>query len=305
VLNGHERSSEYEFVMQCWTREELDSLLTCGTASSRWFYYGAYDPDIAPGASDPAGRAGSRAEDARLKRLAQEGTRSKYGFALFVFALGCGSGAAPLQGTRDWAAESAPAWSEDQLCAGVTFEARGCSTPCAPCRRHLFVPSRSAAPALQRRAAADRLRPDDLPTLHRRLHDRGAGCRTRDRVLDLGTGSGYQAAILGALRKRSTRSRIVAPLAERARATLASLGYRNIEVRTGNGLPRMAEACAVRPHHGDGSARRGAGRAPLQQLKAGGLMAIPSAASRRNCGSWRPHRDGTQTLRTLPCDLSR
>ena len=64
VLNGHERSSEYEFVMQCWTREELDSLLQRNGFESV-VYYGAYDPDIAPGASDRLVALAVRAEDAK------------------------------------------------------------------------------------------------------------------------------------------------------------------------------------------------------------------------------------------------
>jgi protein-L-isoaspartate(D-aspartate) O-methyltransferase len=56
-----------------------------------------------------------------------------------------------------------------------------------------------------------------------------------DRVLEIGTGSGYQAAVLSVLAKDVFTIEIVAPLAERARATLLDLGYRNVEVRTGNG----------------------------------------------------------------------
>ena len=54
-------------------------------------------------------------------------------------------------------------------------------------------------------------------------------------VLEIGTGSGYQAAVLILLAGRVYTIEIIAPLAERARGTLATLGYRNIEVRTGNG----------------------------------------------------------------------
>ena len=61
------------------------------------------------------------------------------------------------------------------------------------------------------------------------------------RVLEIGTGSGYQAAILGVLAHQVYTIEIVAPLAARAGATLADLGYRNIEVRTGNGYLGWAE----------------------------------------------------------------
>jgi protein-L-isoaspartate(D-aspartate) O-methyltransferase len=55
------------------------------------------------------------------------------------------------------------------------------------------------------------------------------------RVLEIGTGSGYQAAVLGLLASQVYTIEIVAPLAARARATLAALGFENIEVRTSNG----------------------------------------------------------------------
>jgi protein-L-isoaspartate(D-aspartate) O-methyltransferase len=55
------------------------------------------------------------------------------------------------------------------------------------------------------------------------------------RVLEIGTGSGYQAAVLGELAGQVYTIEILAPLADRARQTLAELGYRNVNVRTGNG----------------------------------------------------------------------
>ena len=49
--NGHERSSDYTFVMQCWTRDELDSYLTqSGFVAPA--YFGAYDIDVAAGTTD-------------------------------------------------------------------------------------------------------------------------------------------------------------------------------------------------------------------------------------------------------------
>jgi protein-L-isoaspartate(D-aspartate) O-methyltransferase len=55
------------------------------------------------------------------------------------------------------------------------------------------------------------------------------------RVLEVGTGSGYQAAVLGELAAEVYTIEIVAPLAERARGTLAELGYANVHVRHGDG----------------------------------------------------------------------
>ena len=49
--HGHERSSDYRFVMQCWTRDELDSCL----ARSGFMapaYFGAYAGDVPAGTTD-------------------------------------------------------------------------------------------------------------------------------------------------------------------------------------------------------------------------------------------------------------
>lgn len=56
-----------------------------------------------------------------------------------------------------------------------------------------------------------------------------------DRVLEVGTGSGYQAAVLAELVDQVYSIEIVEPLAERARATLETLGYENVHVRSGDG----------------------------------------------------------------------
>ncbi|HEX5066419.1 MAG TPA: protein-L-isoaspartate(D-aspartate) O-methyltransferase [Myxococcota bacterium] len=56
-----------------------------------------------------------------------------------------------------------------------------------------------------------------------------------ERVLEIGTGSGYQAAILSKLAKQVYSIEIVPELAQRARADLARLGFANVEVRQGDG----------------------------------------------------------------------
>jgi len=64
-----------------------------------------------------------------------------------------------------------------------------------------------------------------------------------DVVLDVGTGSGYQAAVLAKLAKRVYSIEIVPELAASARSQLEALGYTNVEVITGDGwagLPALA-----------------------------------------------------------------
>jgi protein-L-isoaspartate(D-aspartate) O-methyltransferase len=60
-------------------------------------------------------------------------------------------------------------------------------------------------------------------------------------VLEIGTGSGYQAAVLSPLVKHVYTIEIVPELARSARATLEKLGYKNISVRTGNGYKGWPE----------------------------------------------------------------
>jgi protein-L-isoaspartate(D-aspartate) O-methyltransferase len=59
--------------------------------------------------------------------------------------------------------------------------------------------------------------------------------RPGDRVLEIGTGSGYQSAILSQLVRQVYTVEILEPLAKSARALLTELGYRNITVRCSNG----------------------------------------------------------------------
>ena len=56
-----------------------------------------------------------------------------------------------------------------------------------------------------------------------------------DRVLEIGTGSGYQTAILGELVAHVYSIETIEPLAKSAQKTLARLGYKNISLRVGDG----------------------------------------------------------------------
>jgi len=62
-----------------------------------------------------------------------------------------------------------------------------------------------------------------------------------DRVLEIGTGSGYQAAVLAELAAEVYSIEIVEPLAEQARQTLDRLGYRNVQVKAGDGYQGWPE----------------------------------------------------------------
>ena len=62
-----------------------------------------------------------------------------------------------------------------------------------------------------------------------------------DRVLEIGTGSGYQAAILAELVSEVYSIEIVEPLAKNAKATLQRLGYENVHVKIGDGYKGWPE----------------------------------------------------------------
>ena len=72
-----------------------------------------------------------------------------------------------------------------------------------------------------------------------------------DRVLEIGTGSGYQAAILSRLVAEVYTIEIIEPLAKRAEADLRRLGFLNVKVLAGDGYKGLAGACAVRLRHCD------------------------------------------------------
>jgi protein-L-isoaspartate(D-aspartate) O-methyltransferase len=119
------------------------------------------------------------------------------------------------------------------------------------------------------------------------------------RVLEIGTGSGYQAAVLGKLAKMVYTIEIVEPLATRARETLARLGFRNIEVRSGNGYlgwpePGPFDRIMVT------AAPDEVPPALVAQLKIGGIMAIPVGTGVQQLRILRRTKTGMETLKTLP-----
>jgi len=95
-----------------------------------------------------------------------------------------------------------------------------------------------------------------------------------ERVLEVGTGSGYQAAILGELAREVISIERMPRLADEARQRLAALGYRNVEVQVGDGSIGYAPGA---PYDAILVAA-GAPRVPealKAQLADGGRMAIP------------------------------
>jgi protein-L-isoaspartate(D-aspartate) O-methyltransferase len=95
-----------------------------------------------------------------------------------------------------------------------------------------------------------------------------------DVVLDVGTGSGYQAAVLARLARRVYSIEIVPELAQSARERLEALGYTNVEVITGDGWAGLA---ALAPFDGIlvAAAPPEVPQALLDQLDEGARLVIP------------------------------
>ena len=98
--------------------------------------------------------------------------------------------------------------------------------------------------------------------------------RKSDKVLEIGAGSGYQAAVLAELAREVITLERIPELAQSARATLSDLGYRNIRVETAG--PRLGRE-EDSPYNAIVVAAA-APRVPLSllsQLEPGGRMVVP------------------------------
>ncbi len=118
------------------------------------------------------------------------------------------------------------------------------------------------------------------------------------KVLEVGTGSGYQAAVLAELSERVYSIEIVQDLAIQARETLDRLGYQRIETRTGDGYkgwPEQAPFDAIlvtaAPDH--------IPQPLVDQLKPGGRLVIPVGSRSQDLMVITKQADGTSLRRTI------
>jgi len=144
--------------------------------------------------------------------------------------------------------------------------------------RHRFVP-----PAQQGEAYANR----PLPIGHGQTISQPyivalmtdlLNLKPGDRVLEIGTGSGYQAAILAELTRQVYSIEIIEALGLRARRSLADAGYGGVQLRVGDGYHGWPEAAPFDAI----MVTAAASHVPpplVKQLKRGGRMVIPVGAA--------------------------
>ncbi|MDE3242005.1 MAG: protein-L-isoaspartate(D-aspartate) O-methyltransferase [Nitrospirota bacterium] len=165
--------------------------------------------------------------------------------------------------------------------------------------RHRFVPDSHA-----RFAYADR----PLPIGHGQTISQPAvvafmtealALQGREKVLEIGTGSGYQAAVLAELASRVFTIELVEPLAKQAAQRLAELGYVNVIVRAGDGYrgwPEEAPFDAIIVT----AATDQVPQPLLDQLALGGRLILPLGASFQKLTLYRRTKDGYERTDLIP-----
>jgi protein-L-isoaspartate(D-aspartate) O-methyltransferase len=185
-----------------------------------------------------------------------------------------------------FAADSAPdpahAAQRRAMVATIVDSHRDAASPLAPpvldamgrVPRHLFVPDGQRPHAYENRPLPIGYSQTISQPYVVALMTDLLRARPQDRVLEVGTGSGYQAAVLSVLVGKVYTIEIVKALADESRERLARLGYANVEVRAGDGYAGWPEAAPFDAI----MVTAGAPHVPpalVEQLKPGGRMVIP------------------------------
>jgi protein-L-isoaspartate(D-aspartate) O-methyltransferase len=165
--------------------------------------------------------------------------------------------------------------------------------------RHKFVPASHRNLAYEDRA---------LPIAHEQTISQpyivgymteAADIASGDRILEIGTGSGYQAAVLAELAKEVYSIEIVPSLADSSRNLLRELGYKNVQVKTGNGYlgwPEHAPFDAIIVT----AAPDEVPQALVDQLAVGGTMVVPVGSQFQEMVIITRSASGVVERRTIP-----
>ena len=164
--------------------------------------------------------------------------------------------------------------------------------------RHEFVPPEQKASAYRNRPLAiGHAQTISQPFVVALMTDL-LEAKENHRVLEIGTGSGYQAAVLAGLVRDVYTIEIVRPLAETAAAAFERLGYANIHTRIGDGYRGWPEygpydgiMVTAAPDH--------IPPALIEQLKPGGRLVIPVGEVWQDLLVLTKNADGTTTRTTV------
>jgi protein-L-isoaspartate(D-aspartate) O-methyltransferase len=120
------------------------------------------------------------------------------------------------------------------------------------------------------------------------------------RVLEIGAGCGYQSAVLAELAAQVYSIEIVPELAARAQRIIEAHGYRNVEIRAGDGHEGWSEAAPFDRILGAAAADR-VPPALIEQLADGGILVIPVGGTlAQELLVQQKSGDSLKTLTTLP-----
>lgn len=169
--------------------------------------------------------------------------------------------------------------------------------------RHLFVPesvrSQAYADEVLSLGSGRTIYEPHVVALMTSLLDLQKG----DKVLEVGTGTGYHAAVLARLAREVYSVEIVPPVASQARQRLQALGYHNIEIRVGDGYQGWGEKgpfdaillSAAPPH---------IPQPLIDQLRLGGRMVVPVGGLLQDLLVITKTSDGLQKRTVIPVKLA-
>ena len=165
--------------------------------------------------------------------------------------------------------------------------------------RHLFIPEKDRGEAYEDRPVAIGFGQTISQPYIVGFMTESLQIEPSHRVLEIGTGCGYQTAVLAELSRDVYSIERIDALAAVARRTLEALGYTNVHMRTGDGHAGWPEEA---PYDRILGAAAAASLPPalVEQLVEGGILVIPVGTSDQQLQVLRKRGDTTQLLSSLP-----